>query len=454
MKLTKRDGIDMTQGPLLAKLLGFAFTVTLTGVLQLLFSAADLVVVGRFGSHLSIAAVGSTGSLVGMMISFFLGMSLGAGVTTANAKGSGDKDRVFRAVHTALPVALIGGVAITAAGQIFMRQILSLVDAPEDIIDLSAVYLRIYLCGVIPMMIYNFGAAILRALGDTRHPLIFLIISGVLNFLLNLLFVIVFHMDVAGVALATALSQFLSAALVVMTLRKREDAGRLYLDKLRLYKDELKSIVKVGLPSGIQATFFSSSNVIIQASVNSFDSTVVAGSAAAANIEDFVWWINQGFAQAALNFVGQNMGAKKYDRVVKTVKTALLWAFIFSALFGFGEWLFGRTLLGIYIKSPAEAIEYGMTRLFWVGVFNGIGGLMEVMTGTLRGMSMSIVPMTITVVGVCVTRVVWIYTVFAAHRTLDWLFAAYPIAWLVTVSAEITAFMIIMSRIFAAEKRK
>ncbi len=441
----------MTQGKLFPIILSFAATVTLTGVLQLLFNAADLIVVGRFGSPLSIGAVGSTGSLVNLIVSLFVGLSLGSGVTVAQAKGAGNNEKIFRAVHTAIPVAIISGIIVTLIGQFFSRSMLAAMDSPEDIIDLSALYLRIYFWGVIPMLVYNFGASILRAVGDTRHPLIFLVISGAANFLMNLLFVIVFKMDVAGVALATTISQFIAAALVVTTLRKREDACRLFIGKFHIYKEELKSIITIGLPAGFQGSLFAISNVIIQSSINSFGSIAVAGNAAAANIEGFIWWLNQGIAQAGMNFSGQNLGAKKFDRVNKTLLICLICVIVTGTFSGIMYNVFGKTLLGIYIKNSPEAIEYGLIRVFWIGAFYATCGLMDVMTGTLRGLGRSVVPMIVTVVGVCVARIIWIYTVFAVHRTLEWLFVSYPISWTMTFAVELLAFFIVKKKLFKDE---
>ena len=452
--MLRRD-VDMTNGALLPNIVRFTVPIILTSVLQLLFNAADLVVVGRFGGSSSVGAVGATGSLINLIVNLFIGLAIGAGVAVANARGANDGERLFRVVHTGLPTALIGGVILTFAGIFLSKPILGLMGTHEDIIDLSVLYLRIYFLGAVPMLVYNFGASILRAVGDSRRPLIFLSVSGVINVLLNLFFVIVLKMDVAGVALATTISQTLSASLIVAALMKREDESRLFLSKMKIYKDQLVYILKVGMPAGLQGCLFSISNVLIQSAVNSFNSVaVVSGGAAAKSIEGFVYVIQNSFAQTAVNFVGQNMGARKYDRVGKTFRVCLACATVAGLFFGVGIYLLGRPLLGIYLKDSPEAIEYGLIKMRCICMPYFICAYMDVATGVLRGMGKSFAPMLMTVVGACLSRIAWIYTVFQIHHTLLWLYGFYPVSWGLTFIAEFIFYLIVKKKTFGKEVLK
>ena len=439
---------DMCEGPLFKKIVLYTLPIMATGLLQLLFNAADLVVVGRFCGSVSVAAVGATGSLINLIVNLFIGLSVGAGVSVAHAIGEGNGEAVHDTIHTAIPTAFVSGIVLTVIGLLCSERFLQLMGTPDDVINLSSVYMKIYFCGMTSSMLYNYGGSILRAAGDTKSPLIFLFIAGVLNVILNVLFVVAFDMDVAGVALATALSQTLSAVLVLFALAKREDACKLRFSELRIRKAPLAKMLKIGLPAGIQGSLFSISNVTIQSSVNSFGSVVMSGNAAAQNIEGFVYTSMNSFHQTALNFTGQNFGAKKYERLNKIMFICLGCVTAVGIVFGTAFYLGARPLLSIYITDSAEAIAYGVLRMNYICLPYFLCGIMDVMTGTIRGIGVSFTPMVITVLGVCAFRVAWIYTVFAspAYHTLKILYLSYPISWIVTFAAELTAFLIINAR--------
>ena len=408
----KKHNATMLQGPVLWGVITYTIPVILTGILQLLFNAADLVIVGRFCGSISVAAVGATGSITNLIVNLFIGLSVGAGVTVAHALGSREEEAVHRAVHTALPVALVSGVILTGVGVAFSGTFLHLMGTPDTVLPLSKVYMQIYFGGITFNMVYNFCASILRAAGDTKSPLIYLTIAGVVNVALNVIFVTVFHMNVAGVALATTISQGISAILVVIALMRRTDACRLYLGKMRFYRRELSKMVRIGLPAGIQGSLFSISNVLIQSSINSFGDVFMSGNAAASNIEGFVYVSMNAFHQTAVNFIGQNVGAQQFDRVKKTLGCCLGCVTVVGLAMGVLGYTFGPQLLSIYITDSAEAISYGMLRLSFVCLPYFLCGLMDVSTGALRGMGASLEPMIISILGVCAFRVGWIATIF------------------------------------------
>lgn len=446
--MTGRLNRSMLDGPLLPNILIYTFPIILTTILQLLFNAADLVVVGRFCGSISVAAVGATGSISSLLVNFFVGLSVGTGVAVAHGLGSSNHDEVKKTVHTAIPTAIICGIFLTAVGVIFCEKLLRLMGTPENVLKLSAVYMRIYFSGITFTLIYNFCASILRAAGDTKGPLIYLSVAGVINVILNVIFVTVFHMNVAGVALATMISQAVSAILVFLALMNREDACRLAIKSFHIYKEQLLKIVKIGLPAGIQSSLFSISNVIIQSSVNSFGDVFMSGSAAASNIESFVYASMNGFYQTTLNFTGQNFGAKKYQRVKKLLVICLCCVTVAGMVTGFFSVIFGKKLLSIYITDSAQAITDGMIRITFLGIPYFICGLMEVTTGALRGMGESIVPMIISILGVCGIRLGWIFTIFQIPQfhTPEWLFASYTASWLVTFVVQLLAFFIVFKR--------
>ena len=439
---------DMCEGPLFGKIVRYTIPVILTGILQLLFNAADLIVVGRFCGSVSVAAVGATGSIINLITNLFIGLSVGAGVTVAHGLGAGRDEEVHRTIHTAIPTAFISGVILTIVGVLGAKYFLSLMGTPDDVIDLSALYMKIYFCGIISSMLYNFGSAILRAAGDTKSPLYYLTAAGVLNVVLNVFFVLAFHMDVAGVALATAISQTLSAVLVLRALTRREDVCRLYFSKLQIHKKQLLQIVRIGLPAGIQGSLFSISNVIIQSSVNSFGSVVMSGNAAAGNIEGFVYITMNSFQQTALNFTGQNFGAKQYKRIHRIMGICLLSVSVVGLLTGALAYGFAHQLLSIYITDSAEAINYGILRMTYVCLPYFLCGIMDVMTGIIRGMGSSVATMLISILGVCGFRIGWIYTVFRIpeFHTLSSLYMSYPISWLATFAVQVVGYFILCHR--------
>lgn len=437
---------DLTQGKLLPQIIFFTIPIILTGILQLLFNAADLVVVGQYCGRISVGAVGATGPVINLITNLFIGFSVGSGVSVAHGIGAGRDEDVRRVVRTSIPLAAICGLILTVIGVVGAEKILSLMDTPNDTIGLSVTYMRIYFCGIISSMLYNFGSAILRAAGDTKSPLLYLTAAGILNVLLNLFFVIVLKMNVAGVALATVISQTLSAFLIILALMKREDACKFKLKEMRIYGRQLLRIMQIGFPAGIQGSLFSISNVIIQASVNSFGSIAVSGNAVAQNIEGFVYTSMNSVSQSALNFTGQNHGAGRFDRIRKVMFICLGSVFTVGLVLGSSAYIFGKPLLSIYISDSPEAIEYGITRLLFICVPYFLCGLMDVSTGLLRGLGSSILPMIITVAGVCGFRIVWIYTIFRIpeYHSLEVLYISYLISWAMTFLIQITIFVILL----------
>lgn len=438
----KKRNQDMLQGPLLSGIIAYTIPIILTSLLQLLFNAADLVVVGRFCGSISVAAVGATGSITNLIVNLFIGLSVGAGVTVAHGLGSREDEVVHRTVHTALPTALVSGAVLTIVGVAFSETFLTMMGTPEDVLALSSLYMKIYFCGITFTMVYNFCASILRAVGDTKSPLIFLSVAGVINVLLNLIFVTQLHMNVAGVALATTISQAVSAVAVVVVLMKRTDACCLQLKKMRFYKIQLLKMLRIGLPAGVQGSLFSISNVMIQSSINSFGGILMSGNAAAQNIEGFVYVSINSFHQTAVNFIGQNVGAKQYDRVKKILWICLACVTVVGLTFGTLATAFGETLLSIYITDSAEAISWGMTRLSIICMFYFLCGLMDVSTGALRGMGASVSPMIISVLGVCGIRIGWISTIFQIPQfhTPQSLYFSYVVSWTLTFAIQMYAF--------------
>lgn len=422
----------MTRGPLFGKLISFSVPLMLTGILQLLYNAADMVVVGKYGSDTSLAAVGSTGSLINLIVNVLMGMSVGAGVVVANAIGAGNKEKASRATHTAIFISVIFGIGVGIFGVFMSRPLLEIMQSPEDVIELSSLYVKIYFAGLPVTMLYNFGSSILRATGDTKRPLYFLILSGMVNVVLNLVFVIGFKMDVAGVAVATVISTAISATLVTICLIRSDGPCKLYIKKLRIYGKELLDMTKIGLPAGLQGSVFSISNVVIQSSINSFGSITMAGSAAANSLEGFVYTSMNAVYQAALTFTGQNVGAKQYKRINTICAQSLIIVTAVGIIGGIGIYLLGEPLVGIYDSNPM-IISEGVKRLGIISVTYFICGAMDMMVGMMRGMGRSLMPMIVTVVGVCGVRIVWIYTVFAHFHSLFWLYVSYPISWIVTL---------------------
>ena len=445
-----RYEIDMTHGPILKKLLLFTVPLILSSILQLLFNAADVVVVGRFAQQgdLCLAAVGSTGSLTSLIVNMFVGLSVGTNVVAARAWGSGDHKAMEDSVHTSMLVSVVSGVILAVVGVIGARVFLEWMNTPGEVIDLSSLYLRIYFAGMPANMIYNFGSAILRSVGDTRRPLIYLIIAGVLNVILNLFFVIVLHMDVEGVALATIISQAVSATLVVICLMRSEGGLRLTLKKLRIAGNTLKEIARIGLPAGFQGVLFSISNVMIQSSINAFGATMMAGSSAAGNLEGFVYVGMNAFHQAAVSFSSQNLGAGEYKRIWRIAVVCQVCVTVVGLLMGVGVWFFGSELLRIYTTSQ-EVVNAGLVRLSYVCLPYALCGMMDVMTGSLRGIGYSVTPMLVSILGICVFRVAWIATVckLPACSDIDFVYLSYPISWIITLIAHTICFVWAMRRV-------
>lgn len=435
--------LDMCNGAILPKLLKLTLPLMLSSVLQLLFNAADIIVVGNFASDNSLAAVGSTSSLVNLITNLFLGISTGANVVASRYLGAKDDKNVSKAVHTSLFLSLVSGLILTFIGVCFADKLLMLMQTPDEVLALSTTYLRIYFGGVIAMMVYNFGSSLLRAKGDTKRPLYYLTFAGVINVVLNLFFVIVLKMDVAGVALATVISQCISAILIIVCLMKETDAFRLDLKKLLPDAAICGKILSVGIPAGIQGVVFSLSNVVIQSSINSFGPISMSGSAASASIEGFVWVSMNAFSQGALTFTSQNIGGAKYSRINKIAIIACGCAAATGLILGNLCVLFGETLLGIYDPRP-EIIEPGMTRIRLVCGFYFACGLMDCIVGAIRGMGYSITPTIVSLLGACGLRILWIFTVFTIpeYHTEFMLFLSYPLSWGITFLAHLICFII------------
>ena len=436
-----RYEMDMTTGRLLPKVLAFSGPLILTGILQLLYNAADIVVVGRFAGSQALAAVGSTGALINLLVNVFMGLSVGASVVVARAYGAGDNASVSTGVHTAITVAGVAGVLVGMLGFVASHPLLKWMGSPDDVLDMATLYMKIFFIGMPANMLYNFGAAILRAVGDTRRPLYYLTVSGILNVLLNLVLVIGFHMGVAGVAIATVASQVMSMALVMICLIRSDGPIHLDLRKLRIHLSQLWEIVRVGLPAGLQGSLFSISNVLIQSSVNSFGSLVMAGNSAGSNLEGFVYTSMNAIHQADLTFASQNLGAGQFKRVRRVMWVCLGTVTAIGLGMGLVFLAFGNQLVSIYNSDP-EVIHYGMTRLKIILPTYFLCGLMDVMVGQLRGVGYSILPMMISLTGACLLRVVWIYTFFAANPTLEVLYFSYPVSWLITFATHFVCYMI------------
>ena len=442
MDNTKEKNNDLTSGPLTIKIIKFIIPLMLTGILQLLYNAADSIVVGHYDGSSALAAVSSVGALINLLVNAFMGLSVGAAVVVAQDYGAKDYEGVSKTVHTSYLISIIGGIVVGAIGLIFSRQFLIWMGSPEDVLPLSTEYLMIYFAGTPANMAYNFGASILRSVGDTKRPLYFLTISGLVNVVLNLVLVIVFHMGVAGVAYATIISQILSAVMVIVYMMKSKDCVRFVPKKMRIHGDKLKKMLYIGLPAGFQGTVFSLSNVVIQSAVNSFGSLVMAGNGAASSLEGFTYTAMNSVYQASLTFVGQNVGAKKYDRINKVQGVCLVLVTIIGLVFGVTTYCLGEPLLSIYLPNDPEAIPYGIIRMSYIALPYFLCGMMEVMVGGQRGMGMSFIPMINALLGSCVLRIVWISTVFADDPTLFTLYISYPISWAVTTLAHTVFYFI------------
>lgn len=451
---TKNYGMDLTSGPVLKKMLLFAVPLMCSSILQLLFNAADIVVVGRFAGDNSLAAVGSNTALINLATNFFVGLSVGVNVLAARFYGGKQNKELSDTVHTAIFVAVASGIFLNVAGVVFARQILIWMCTPAEVLPLAAMYLRVYFFGMTAMMLYNFGSAILRAMGDTKRPLYYLLGSGVINVILNLLFVILFKLDVVGVGLATVISQYISAGLVIRCLMREKSAVRLIPKNICLKKNIFIKILQIGIPAGVQGVVFSLSNVVIQSSVNSFGSVVMAGNSAAQNIEGFVYMAMNAFHQAAITFTGQNMGAGKKERVLRITIVAQLCVVAVGISVGNLAVLCGRQLLGIYSANPA-VIDAGMVRLKGICSVYELCGMMDVMVGVLRGLGYAVMPMIVSIIGACGLRLLWIATVFQIPRwhTIKVLYMSYPVTWIITGGIHVICFLVIGRKMGIFERK-
>lgn len=431
MKNNKYE-IDMCNGTIMDKLISFALPLMISGMLQLMFNAVDIIVVGRFTGSQALAAVGSTTALICTFTNLFIGVSLGANVLAARFYASGKTKEMSETVHTAILLALISGIAMSIIGILCARESLVLIATPDDIIGQAALYLRIYFSGMPFFMLYNYGAAILRAVGDTKRPLMYLIAAGTANAVLDLILVIIFKMGVAGVAIGTITSQFISCVLVIRCLCKTDAIYKLYISKLRIKKYYLIQILKVGLPAGIQSTVINFSNVLLQSSVNSFGEIAMAGYTAANNILGFLYVSVNSVTQACMSFTSQNYGVRKFKRMDKVLVDCAILSIIVSVVIGGGSYLLGHQILGIYTKQE-DVIQCGMEILSISTILYFLCGLMDMIPGSMRGVGYSAVPMLLSIIGTVGTRLVWIYGIFPEHRSLYVLFMSYPVSWGLTI---------------------
>ena len=445
--MSKTYEIDMTRGPLLSRILLFSLPLICSGVLQLLFNAADIIVVGRYAGSHAMAAVGATSALINLLVNFFIGISVGANVLVARFRGAGDFDDAQQTVQTALITAVAGGALLVVIGIALARPVLVWMATPAEVLDQAVLYMRIYFIGMPATMLYNFGAAILRAVGDTRRPLYFLMFSGVVNVLCNLFFVIVLHMGVAGVATATVIAQVISATLIVLCLMRVDGMCNVNLKNIHFHADKFARMMQVGLPAGLQSVIFNISNVLIQSSINSFGAIVVAGNTAASNIEGFVYTSMNALYQTSLSFTSQNLGAKQYRRIDQVLLRCAILVVLIGLVLGNGAHLLGRQLLGIY-SSDAEVVSFGLVRLGVVSVTYCLCGLMDVIAGSVRGMGYSILPMLVSLAGACVFRIIWIFTIFRWQHTLFSLYISYPISWGLTICAHLACYFIVRRQVF------
>lgn len=443
---TSKYEIDMCNGSILDKLVSFSIPLMLSGILQLLFNAVDIIVVGQFTGNEALAAVGSTTALINVFVNLFIGISLGASVLAARFYATGQEKEMSETVHTSITLALISGIAMGIIGVIAAKGALELMDTPDNVLNLSTLYMRIYFMGMPFFMLYNYGAAILRAVGDTKRPLLFLIISGATNVVLNLLLVIQFHLGVAGVAIATVISQCISCILVLRCLYLSDGSYQLRFNKLGMKTRYVKQIFQIGIPAGIQSTIINFSNVLLQSSVNSFGSVAMAGYTAANNILGFLYVSVNSITQACMSFTSQNYGVRKFKRMDKVLLECSGLTVIVALVLGGGSYLFGAELMHIYTKST-KVIECGVDIMLYTTVTYFLCGIMDLLPGALRGMGHSTVPMILSVIGTVGTRIVWIYVIFPCHRSLDFLFISYPVSWLLTIVMQVICFYFVRKKV-------
>ena len=445
-KKKNRFEIDMCNGSIMNKLISFSIPLMISGILQLAFNAVDIVVVGRFSGSESLAAVGSTTALINVFTNLFIGISLGANVLAARFYAAGREKEMSETVHTAITFAIISGVVMALVGLFFSRGALELMGTPDNVINLSTLYMKIYFLGMPFFMLYNYGASILRAVGDTKRPLLFLIVAGVINACLNLLLVIAFHLGVAGVAIATVTAQFVSCVLVLRCLYKSDSSYQLRFSKLMIKKVYLGQIFQVGIPAGIQSTVINFSNVLLQSSVNSFGSIAMAGYTASNNIFGFLYVSVNSFTQACMSFTSQNYGVKKLKRMDRVLIDCMILSAVVTLILGSSVYIFGPELLHIY-SNQADVIKYGMEIFSYTTVTYFLCGLMDLFPGALRGMGYSTVPMILSIIGTVGVRIIWIYGLFPSHRSLTFLFLSYPVSWIATIIMQVICFWFVRKKI-------
>ena len=442
--------IDMCNGPLMGKLISFSIPLVLSANLQLLFNAVDIIVVGKFSGSSALAAVGSTTALINLTINLLMGISLGASVMTGHFFAIKDNQSMADTVHTSIAFSIFGGIVVGIFGISLGGWALKLMGTPDEIFELAVLYIRVYFIGMPFFMVYNYGAAILRGVGDTKRPLFFLILAGIINACLNMILVIVFKLGVLGVAIATVFSQFISCLLVVICLCKAEGSYKLHLKKIFLpgciKAPYLKRLFKIGLPAGLQSMVINFSNILLQSSVNSFGGVAMAGYTAANNVFGFLYATVNSFAQTCMNFMSQNFAAKKFHRMDKVLRDCILLSVSVTIILGSGVYVFGEQILGIYTNS-AEVIKYGMDVFLYTTTTYFICGLMDLFPGAMRGMGFSTVPMILSVIGTVGIRIFWIFCIFPLHPSLDVLFISYPLSWIVTVVMQIICYVFVRKKI-------
>ncbi len=445
--MENRYSLDMTSAPFLKKIFIFSIPLVLTGLLQLAYNTADVVVVGRFAGSEALAAVGSTGSLINLLLNVFIGLSMGSGVMVARHIGADNEERIRNCTHTAMLMSIICGIFIGIFGFFMSGKILVLMGSPEDVLPLATLYLKIYFAGCPGSMVYNFGSAIVRATGDTKKPLIILASTGLVNVALNLILVIFFHMGVSGVAIATITAQYLSAIIIVIHLTKLNNSCKLHFSKLRIHKVELFKILRIGLPAGIQNSLFSISNVIIQSTVNSFGSVAMAGIAAGSNFDSYIYTATNAISQTAMTFTSQNMGARKHENVGKIYRYCIIITVIIGVVMGAVGTIFSEFIVSFF-STDKEVIAIGAERLAMIMPFFVFCSLMDVAAGQLRGMGESFKPMIVSLLGGCGIRLFWIFAILPYNHTLMFLYWAYPLSWVATFIVQFSLYFILKNRIF------
>ncbi|MCI6609742.1 MAG: MATE family efflux transporter [Ezakiella sp.] len=444
--MNSKKVVNMLEGPLLGPIFAFAFPLFITSVLQLAFNAVDIIVVGRYAGHAALAAVGSTGPVINLLVNIFMGISIGASVIMGQRVGAQDYKNAEETLHTSIAISILGGFLVLVLGIVTTGPILKLMATPDEVMPLAEEYLRIFYLGMPGFMVFNFGAALLRAVGDSKRPMYFLTISGIFNAICNLVLVIYFDMGVAGVAIATVISQYISGALVLMSLYKADGYMHLNFKKVRIVKDKAVGMLKIGLPAGFQGAMFSISNILIQSGINSFGPIPMAANTAAGNVEGFVYMGMNAVYQAALSFTSQNMGAKNYDRVKKIFWTCIGVVIFVGLVLGLSTYIFAGTILKLYNKEP-EVIRYGVERLSVIGTTYFLCGIMDTMVGGLRGMGYSITPMIISLTAVCLLRVIWVQTIFQSIHTLKVLYLSYPITWVIAAIGNYINYLFAMKKL-------